>query len=175
MKRMTVAAGAAVVIAAVPVSLGLVGNASFSEDVPVRVPDTAVVLDSPPGPVNPPSVPGTPSQDRRHESGTPRGDGHASPTPSPRRTHHGAGRDDDAVTDRHHGEDDETAVSPDRDDGRGGHGSGATDAADGPAGSGAGSDESSGSGGRRTDDGAESHDGGGRHGEDDTKGRDSSR
>src|SRR3954466_627193 len=33
-------------IAATPVSIGLIGNASFSEDVPVKVPSTATLLDN---------------------------------------------------------------------------------------------------------------------------------
>jgi len=44
MKRVAILA-AAVLCAAAPASIGLIGNASFSEDVPVRVPERAVVLD----------------------------------------------------------------------------------------------------------------------------------
>jgi hypothetical protein len=36
----------AFVLALVPASIGLIGNVSFSEDVPVRPPETAVLLDS---------------------------------------------------------------------------------------------------------------------------------
>lgn len=44
MKRVALLA-TAVLCAAAPASIGLIGNASFSEDVPVRVPERAVVLD----------------------------------------------------------------------------------------------------------------------------------
>jgi hypothetical protein len=44
MKNIAFLASAAI-LAATPVSLGLIGNASFSEDVPVRVPATATLLD----------------------------------------------------------------------------------------------------------------------------------
>ncbi|NUS50781.1 MAG: hypothetical protein HOQ22_07045, partial [Nocardioidaceae bacterium] len=45
MKRAAVLVAAAL-CAATPASIGLVGNASFSENVPVRVPERAVVLSS---------------------------------------------------------------------------------------------------------------------------------
>ena len=38
--------GTAALFAATPASILLIGNASFSEEVPVRVPSTAILLDS---------------------------------------------------------------------------------------------------------------------------------
>ena len=43
MKRIIITAAA--LLAVVPASLGLVGNASFAQDIPVRVPSQASVLD----------------------------------------------------------------------------------------------------------------------------------
>jgi hypothetical protein len=44
MKRSIVTAGV-ILLAAVPASMGLIGNASFAQSVPVRVPSQATVLD----------------------------------------------------------------------------------------------------------------------------------
>jgi hypothetical protein len=44
MKRSIVTAGV-ILLAAVPASMGLIGNASFAKSVPVRVPSQATVLD----------------------------------------------------------------------------------------------------------------------------------
>ncbi len=47
--------GTTALLAAAPASIGLIGNTSFSEDVPVRVPATATLLDSQGSPTASPS------------------------------------------------------------------------------------------------------------------------
>ena len=47
--------GTTALLAAAPASIGLIGNTSFSEDVPVRVPATATLLDSQGSPTSSPS------------------------------------------------------------------------------------------------------------------------
>ena len=44
MKRIIITAGAAL-LAAIPVTMGLVGNTSFAQSVPVRVPSQATMVD----------------------------------------------------------------------------------------------------------------------------------
>ena len=71
MKRIIIAAAA--LLAVLPASLGLIGNASFAQSVPVRIPSQATVLDDRGGlstPVKPgddkgsPSTPAKPRDDK---------------------------------------------------------------------------------------------------------------
>jgi hypothetical protein len=59
-------AAAALVVAGVPAAIGAVGNASFTQDVPVRVPEHASVPAS--GPTSP-AVPGTDDDGTDHRGG----------------------------------------------------------------------------------------------------------
>jgi hypothetical protein len=162
MKRVAVLV-AAVLCAAAPASVGLIGNASFSEDVPVRVPETAIVLDRTGGTPTP-----TPSGDRSgrgsDDSGAPEvpDTPRASPTAAPstedgphhRRHRAGGGTEpgDDHGGDRAGGGgggsgDDDGGGGGDGGGDRGGDGGGDRSGSDGGSGSGSGG---SGSGGRQS-------------------------
>jgi len=72
MKRIIIATGAAL-LAAVPATLGLVGNTSFAQSVPVRVPQQASVLDDS-GRLTPHVEPGDDNGGQRSTSATEPGD-----------------------------------------------------------------------------------------------------
>ena len=96
--------GTTALLAAAPASIGLIGNTSFSEDVPVRVPATATLLDSQGSPTASPSHRSHPRGDAEP------GDDHGGDRPSGTRGEAEPGDD--------HGE----AESGDDHGGHGGHG-----------------------------------------------------
>ncbi len=164
MKRTTITL-AALLAALVPAAVGLWGNASFSQAVPVRVPASAQVV-TPTAPATTADDHGgdTP-RDQRTEPGDDR-DNRSAPstsTPSGTRTTE-AGDDHGGDTPR----DQRTEPGDDRDSGSGGSGSGSDDTS-GTSGSGhSGSDDSgsgsSGHSGGSDDSGSDDHGG---HGSDD--------
>ena len=88
MKRIIIATGAAL-LAAVPATLGLVGNTSFAQSVPVRVPQQASVLDDS-GRLTPHVEPGDDNGGQRSTSATEPGDDNGGPSwsiPRPVRTY----------------------------------------------------------------------------------------
>lgn len=143
--RILLGAGALVVVA-VPAVLGLWGNASFAESVPVRIPTQAVTTTAVPTPSPSESVDdhgGDVSRDDRTEPGDDRdeqgGTGPSSapspgssPSPSPSVDDHGG---DDGGSDDHGGDDnggddsgsDDHGGSDDRGGDDGGHGGGEDD------------------------------------------------
>lgn len=142
-------ASAALVLAGVPAALGLTSNASFSQDVPVRVPEQAQTAPATPAPV---SDDGTPDRGRGE---TEPADDHGGDVPRAQRTE--AGDDRDTAV-RHHAEpgddhggdiarDDRTEVGDDRggSDTSGPSASGSDDS--GSDGSGHGTDDGSSHGG----------------------------
>ena len=80
--------GAAVIVAAVPAVIGLWGNASFSQDVPVRIPASGQIVPLSPAPTATPSDSPTPSASPSEGL-----DDHGGETPRDQRTEPGDDRD----------------------------------------------------------------------------------
>jgi hypothetical protein len=130
----------ALVVAGVPAVLGLTSNASFSRDVPVRVPEQAQVV-APTSSATPTRIPsraadddGTPDQGRGEAEP---GDDHGGETPRDARTE--AGDDHGGNTSR----DDRTEAGDDRGSGSGRH-SGTDDSGSDDSGHHSGGDDSGG-------------------------------
>jgi hypothetical protein len=166
-------ATAALVVAGVPAAVGLAGNASFTRDLPVRVPEQAQTT-------TPTSAP-TASDDGTADQGRGEvepGDDHGGDVPRDARTEAGDDRDHSSGSSGHHAEpgddhggtrghdgsdDDATHDATDDHGGTSGH-DGSDDATDdhsgsGGSGSGGGSDDSGSGGSGGSDDGG--HHGGG--------------
>jgi hypothetical protein len=173
MKRTTITL-AALLAALVPAAVGLWGNASFSQAVPVRVPASAQVVT--------PTAPSTTVDDHggetpRDQRTEPGDDRSATSTPSVARTTEAADdrggatpRDQRTEPGDDHGGSTGSSTSASGSSGSGSSGSGSSDS--GSSGSGSGSSGSSGSGHSGSDDGATHHSstddsGSGGHGSDD--------
>ena len=93
--------GTTALLAAAPASIGLIGNTSFSEDVPVRVPATATLLDSQGSPTASPSHRSHPRGEA--EPGDDHG-GHGEAESGDDHGRHGGHGGDDSGGDRHGGD-----------------------------------------------------------------------
>jgi hypothetical protein len=128
--------GTALVVAAIPAIIGLWGNASFSQDLPVRVPASGQIVLLDPSPSPTPSTSDTPSP-----SPSASFDDNGGDVPRDQRTEPGDDRDVQGSTGSTVGTDDSGHHDGSDDSGHGGSGSGDDDSSDDHGGSGHGSDD----------------------------------